>query len=550
MGALSYLAKDLQASPPSTIDLDRVGFRTKRALEALSRIAQSLERSPNPTTVDGVAGSWNRIWPWMHSIARAVLDEAGKPTTEEGEEFIQEYLRVAPTLFCYPIFQDGCSDHGLVADRLKSFVESNPRLFPIAVQLWLFGSHHNRPSASGLGNTVGALAVHATRGPELEHVLLDARWDAIRASIRLIVGPASDPAIPCAMLQRGLIVFQYVVGILCDLLSGATLLSKLTFNRAVPSLVLVISRLTSGKRIGSSCGHSDLGVCAIECIEFLQATLEYDTFLAIEALDSGVLPAVLAVRKVLKPHHSDPPFTQFGERVVKAFVSFLNSFLPKLVYRPILVRVVRWIKTIRKSGKIVSEETFPACPAVYQSWIKLEYEATRRYGFIKTILQSAPDAVHAAQPRKTIPSIGVLDVNQSSIVPNGVKRPIGRRATAKSASRPRKRYEIALDFGANRRLIRRLTHEYATRYSHADNDDGAIAWIDYESFPPSIEVNSISSSRRRVKAFVRDPIIGDPRKGIDRMVMAIGIIPMAVMERGKMDIVLYHLGEHSYEDEY
>ncbi|KAJ8075489.1 hypothetical protein PM082_021119 [Marasmius tenuissimus] len=388
MGALSYLAKDLQASPPSTIDLDRVGFRTKRALIALSRIAQSLERSPSPTTVDGVAGSWNRIWPWMYSIARAVLDEAGEPATAEGEEFIQEYLRVTPTLFCYPIFQDGCSDHGLIADSLKSFVHSNPRLFPIAVQLWLFGSHNNRSSASALGNAVGALAVHATKGPELEHILLDTRWDAIRASVRLMVGTA----IPCAMLQRGLSVFQYVVGILSDLLTGATILSKLTFNRAVPSLVLVISRLTSGKRIGSSCGHSDLGVCAIECIEFLRTTMAYDTFFAIEALDSGVLPAVLAIRKVLKPQPSGPPFTQLGEKVVKAFASFLDSFLPKLVYRPILVRVIRWIKKIRDSGKITSKETFAVCPEVYQSWKKLEYEATRRYGYSKTILQSEPDA--------------------------------------------------------------------------------------------------------------------------------------------------------------
>ncbi|KAL0064136.1 hypothetical protein AAF712_008858 [Marasmius tenuissimus] len=549
MGALSYLAKDLQASPPSAIDLDRIGFRTKRALEALSRIAQSLERSPNPTTVDGVAGSWNRIWPWMHSIARAVLDEACKPATAEGEEFIQEYLRVTPTLFCYPIFQDGCSDHGLIADSLKSFVHSNPRLFPIAVQLWLFSSHNNRSSASALGNAVGALAVHATKGPELEHILLDTRWDAIRASIRLMVGTA----IPCAMLQRGLSVFQYVVGILSDLLTGATLLSKLTFNRAVPSLVLVISRLTSGKRIGSSCGHSDLGVCAIECIAFLETTLAYDTFFAIEALDSGVLPAVLAIRKVLEPQPSGPPFTQLGEKVVKAFASFLDSFLPKLVYRPILVRVVRWIKKIRDSGKITSKEAFAACPEVYQSWIKLEYEATRRYGYSKTILQSEPDAVRSvsAEPRKTVPSIVVLDVNQSSIVPNSVKRPIGRRATAKSASGPRARYEIVLDFGSNRRLIRRLTHEYAARHSQPDNDDGVIAWIDYESFPPTIEVDSISSSRRRVKAFVRDSTVGDPTKGgINRMVVAIGRIPMAVMERGKMDIVLYHFGEDSHEDKY
>ncbi|KAJ8075488.1 hypothetical protein PM082_021118 [Marasmius tenuissimus] len=113
------------------------------------------------------------------------------------------------------------------------------------------------------------------------------------------------------------------------------------------------------------------------------------------------------------------------------------------------------------------------------------------------------------------------------------------------------RMQIVLDFGSNRRLIRRLTHEYAARHSQPDNDDGVIAWIDYESFPPSIEVDSIPSSRRRVKAFACDSTIGDPTKGgINRMVMAIGRIPMAVIERGKMDIVLYHFGVDSYEDGY
>ncbi|KAL0056678.1 hypothetical protein AAF712_016716 [Marasmius tenuissimus] len=118
----AHQLKDLRLQPPSSVDPEHLERSEEGALAALSTIADTLSVSTHGLSTNRFTReNWFKIWPWLFSLCRGVLDKP-PPKTMEGMAVVYQVIAVAPVFLNYPIYQRAGHEtpHSLLKPLLKS----------------------------------------------------------------------------------------------------------------------------------------------------------------------------------------------------------------------------------------------------------------------------------------------------------------------------------------------------------------------------------------------------------------------------------------------
>ncbi|KAL0064192.1 hypothetical protein AAF712_008914 [Marasmius tenuissimus] len=177
------IIKNLQPSPPPDININALDSNTVRALSALVEISDGIQRRSD--TSQWILGrSWNKAWPWILSLSRAVMDD--EPSTIAGYKTTDKILRMSPYLLMSYI-RDGPTpvpDNDPTMEAGGKRIRAYPKIPALALELWLLATALEHPIASLLCDTAGMyiafLLLDADKSPPktlFDELLKTSRWD-------------------------------------------------------------------------------------------------------------------------------------------------------------------------------------------------------------------------------------------------------------------------------------------------------------------------------------------------------------------------------------
>ncbi|KAL0565782.1 hypothetical protein V5O48_016236 [Marasmius crinis-equi] len=561
--SFSALANDFRPKPPSSINPDRLNQREEKTFATLMVVADALRNGAfGVSTYHFVNDNWSKIWPWVISSCRGVLDRP-PPTTVAGVGIVYQIVEIAPVFFNYPMHQPDNDDFRAV---LKPLLVSTPRVLALALEMWLYGTTIEHPIREGLTNAVGLLLeVHAdvnglvVRLPPGEvtkafsKVIDDTeRWDIPGVCMRGIIYDLSQPLINCYTLRSHVIILS----VLARGISPNSHMPKLLQKDAIRWATTVISKLSSSNNYWTGKGYEldDVTVCFREAIRFLLCCFINDTYHALAALDEGLLLSIFKARELIiedarRRGHDSGASLALNIRIL------LERITVSLVHRPILVRAVRNLKKIeRLEEQLGVTDPFEAeCGSLHESWLQLETETWRRHAiknsqepYISQKLQIRICGFHQAHDRTY--ELGLdhvymrcsgchVDVYCSEkcrrfawLLSGPHRKPCefrrqtqqsscfiylivrGRCADTSAEGEARElgnlefaeiQKQMAFDVAEHAEDIRRLKDKYFLEHISQQSDktrEHVLIWMDYTEFPIAIEAITASEGYKRVLA--------------------------------------------------
>ncbi|KAJ8075581.1 hypothetical protein PM082_021211 [Marasmius tenuissimus] len=377
------IIKNLQPSPPPDININALDSNTVRALSALVEISDGIQRRSD--TSQWILGrSWNKAWPWILSLSRAVMDD--EPSTIAGYKTTDKILRMSPYLLMSYI-RDGPTpvpDNDPTMEAGGKRIRAYPKIPALALELWLLAAALEHPIASLLCDTAGMyiafLLLDADKSPPktlFDELLKTSRWDIPGALVRGIVREASRSLIDCCALRNHLGMLASITGIHP---SRSIFLATCSRKQVPKWAVYAINRLAEHKRWGydaTSGRPIDVAAALSRALAFISFYFTCDPFLMVQALDAGIVFSMFRHRDtILESLAADKGLLNSAD-VAADYSKLLDALAPRLYHRPLLVRVVRSIKKVAKA-EIDPKAYLKDCGPLLESWTKLCAEATTR----------------------------------------------------------------------------------------------------------------------------------------------------------------------------
>ncbi|KAL0572494.1 hypothetical protein V5O48_009459 [Marasmius crinis-equi] len=580
MAAFATLAKDFRPKPPGSVDPDRLDQREAKALGSLNMLCDALQkRWVGSSTYHFVEDNWSKIWPWIVSLCRGVVDRP-LPLTVMGVEAASQIISIAPVFFTYPLTQPDSSDFYAL---LKPLLDSTPRVFALATEMWLHGSTIEHRSREYLTNAVGLLLeAHAkmtmmslslppgeATSAFFKVVLDTGRWDVPAVCIRGIISDLTQPPINCYTLRSNLIILS--------LLARGTSLSpkyipKLLQKDAVRWAAVVVAKLSSPKNYHTGQGYefNDVAVSIREAIQFLYLCLQYDAYYAISALDNGILVSIFKLREIITADsHRRHSATS---SLAASICLLLNQLTIVLVHQSVLVRALRNFKKIDRLAPDFASASKPFLDdfgSLNDLWAQVRAEASRRntirnsdepysgrYGFQICGFHQCPladDQLDASYPflrclgcyAEVYCSEECRELAWKFTGPHSVVCKDRRRFLQGGEGREPGNLEYALlrkhlafDVLANAEAIGQLKDRYYVEHGVQQSEARLITWMDYSKHPIAMEVVTVAQGEKKLYAWARQEI-----QALDEQVAAIAQVPWRFA--GSQPLLVIHRDEGS-----
>ncbi|KAL0578530.1 hypothetical protein V5O48_003473 [Marasmius crinis-equi] len=475
--SFSSLLKDFRQKPPISVDLDRLNVREENAFKSMNLLADALKdnhlygTSPYRFTRD----NWSKIWPWLLTFCRCVLDRPS-PTTLKGQERAFHIVIIAGLFTCYPIYQSNNDDYHTL---LNPLLESTPRVLGLAFEMWLHGSTIEPPFLGPINHALGVLLeVHTEqddgswtfpRGEATDAfvaVLRDTeRWDIPEACIRGIIQNITQPLVPVDILRGHLFIFSSIIRI------AKPFVAKILLKDGVRWITAIVTKLSSPKNYSRDTVFDDIAAALRAAIHFLVILLDHDKYYVPMVLDEGILVSIFKARGIII-EDSRRRDLSCGLRSIVS--SLLQETLISLVHQPVLVR---------------------ACPRSYA--LDISHTFLRCSGCL-TDVYCSEECQRLAWKRKgdppnTFPHRMVCKARREYLqTGDGTREP----STLEFAGMGK---QIAYDVLAHASDIKRLEDLY--RLQHPTEPQTArtrlITWMDYSRHPIAMEAITVEEGERR-----------------------------------------------------
>ncbi|KAL0573705.1 hypothetical protein V5O48_008248 [Marasmius crinis-equi] len=383
------IRKYLNSKPPRRPHPDKLDQKSERALLGLVELAEELHTTITPTPpIRSLTEEWeSKVWPWILTWSRSILDNA-YPTTVEGNDAVEMFLTAVPVLLVYPTLNPNVKyNRDATLRSVRRLLDSTPEILAVATEMWFCASEiglspmdvDTIATSAGLlldshtfesctrDRSLTDLKITGKVGQFFERVLKSERWDIAR----VLVG-----GIPHALSQRSTMVLT--IGARLTFMTTLMYLPNpphnsdsqphardFTSQGGVRWTTAILARLSSPSW---SDPQDPNFVFAADCVRkslvFIFWASYHDTYAMVSALEQGLLVYIFKLREIMLND------------------TILDLISLHLLHRPVWIRVVKSIRKIQKLGL----QTEVDAPQLYNDkWNLLKSEAMRRYALVKNL---------------------------------------------------------------------------------------------------------------------------------------------------------------------
>ncbi|KAL0572340.1 hypothetical protein V5O48_009630 [Marasmius crinis-equi] len=382
--------------PPNKVDFDKFDGRTKQVFATFSRVVDDLMDEEDylvpMAAARALERNWSLIWPWLVALTRAMVDDP-PPSTPEGFRTLKMFIMMASVLLVYTTWvSDHIGDEEiLVQDELVPLIESTPGILAILTEIWWRTSEMNLggQEAKGPLHGIGLYLITLTRGmgtgservftgealAALESVLNTTCRHLYRAILK---GIADEVALSCPDFTILRFHVMYL-NMLRSTFPKSMTVPGLVAQGAIRWVLSVIMKLTIRSfEPYESYKHSDSvkALCLGECLQFLLFCTSHDLYTEIPVLDGGFLIHITKLQRLLVDYRH--PLPNMPTPPASLVITLLQLFTNGAIHRPIMVRLVRWIRKLegnRLQQGLVQALTRIGYPEI---WSTLVEETHRR----------------------------------------------------------------------------------------------------------------------------------------------------------------------------
>ncbi|KAL0573050.1 hypothetical protein V5O48_008909 [Marasmius crinis-equi] len=372
--ALLSSIQSLRRKPPpfSNLDLDSLSSDVRKPLQALVTISEVI-LGMSSRTMAFVARHWNQIWPWLHAFSKCSLTR--EPATEEGLELLDKILFISPILLSHGLFG---ADH---REKIDPVLDQTPDALALAVELWVMAvrlEHRSIRFQCGAIALLIGLYAEAPKGPVKKQA---------KESFEMMLsysdrGAIVDSALRCIILylmpKR---VEPYDLRGILGFFNDVTEQFPEEFHDisvakdGIRWACFAISRLSSPRNPEGEEYWDDVMTCTVPCLQYLCRCIARITPAAVPVLDGDIILSMFRSTHIIvrcAELHSE----NVSSSLSGSYLRLLDHFGRRLLYRPVLMRVIWSIKKIRSLGLEEVSKRFPK--DLLEMWTQLRDQALRR----------------------------------------------------------------------------------------------------------------------------------------------------------------------------
>ncbi|KAL0567621.1 hypothetical protein V5O48_014373 [Marasmius crinis-equi] len=397
MDLAQKIAKTCKFDPSETINYDNLDRRTNKVFSTLNDIVKDLLDMTDDNVSIAAARvldkNWSLVWPWMVALARAMVDNP-LPLSSEGFKAIREFTTLASAILSY-LTHTSVTRFKEVRNELMLFIEATPGILAILIELWLRLGELDlgEDATSSLLNAIGLFLQTLTKDQEVTHRRLPLKVRDDLAQVLSTTRTKIPRTILTGIAQRlSLSNPDFSQLRFLAMLFNILLVSFPRYFRirefapaevAIRWVSLILQKLTfrsSKSSVSQNQSSTAEALCSIECLHFFVTYITQNVYLAIPALDEGLLLHVFKLQNLVFRHLLPVLHKPFSSTCPVAHVELLFGSLADIaVHRPIMVRLVRWIRKIKTLGlddwiKKLAEANHP----VAKKWTLLVDETCKR----------------------------------------------------------------------------------------------------------------------------------------------------------------------------
>ncbi|KAJ8075579.1 hypothetical protein PM082_021209 [Marasmius tenuissimus] len=371
------IMKNFLHSPTATISLNNPDPKSSRAIAALLRLAGDISQHSD-TAARILENNWTRLWPWIASWSRAVLDT--QPTTTFGQDTVDQMLTLMPYVFLCRLDGGHDMEDPPSLQRVELVFSSTPNIAAMALELWLLAEslgHHIIPF---FGDIAGSLVLECLKCEEVPSARqhydeVFSRWDIPAGLVRAVVREAIPKFIDTANLRIQVAMLATLPQNAPSRPGHPTSVEACILNHAPRWLAYVIRRLASSRvYTHNEDTREDISYCLQDATRFLSCCFMTDCYSALEVLDLDILPSIFQHHDLIAEDYAKGS----PRKLVEKFTQFLYLLSSRLYHRKLLVRVLRSMKKVEKMG-IDAPTYLKGCGDLLDAWKTLCKDATVRW---------------------------------------------------------------------------------------------------------------------------------------------------------------------------
>ncbi|KAJ8075697.1 hypothetical protein PM082_021327 [Marasmius tenuissimus] len=402
MGLLQDFVKICLSTPPNNIDFDNFDSQTAHAHDTLIRVAQIIDDDFHPSSpmslalVETLDRYWSSVWTWIAALARG-MQHKHFPSTELGRQRTEMFVGFGTDLLLYPV-GNPLRDTEAKRKKLEALVESTPMIVTALIGIWQHACEIglNEVPTSKLLDSISVFLILLNMENEIHERGLPSRaleelgtsmearrWDVSRVNMKGIIHELSLASPDFTVIRDHLLVTNILVA------SLGTRGNHTPTREAVRWVCTVMKKLALRRYnpFDPQKQSKDVKItCLVECLLYITHSLATDVYLGISALDAGLLLHICKLKDLMNGHWKIySPLDTKDSKVVPAIQTavLLRALTRYLIHQPILVRVVRWMKKIKRLGLddwdgIEDPQDAGIAETLKVHWAALEDEALRR----------------------------------------------------------------------------------------------------------------------------------------------------------------------------
>ncbi|KAL0574989.1 hypothetical protein V5O48_006977 [Marasmius crinis-equi] len=384
LGLREISLEALQASPPSSIDIDNPSLQTKNALSTLCALSD-LFRSP--TSRDKAERGFlnvhrHKAWPWISALSKAILDK--EPTSAVGYDLVKNVLGMSPPLYWNGLYPKSGEDRDLSPQACLETATTITRMWLLSSSLDHADTIFLSDCASGYWSRVFSTGLSPSRSARsaFREAFDSKESEFVTAFLRDVTRELDGRPMNYSDLQT---LFHWMRK-LCWLTVPtrdqelpyyhSSLLEQACKVKAIMrSAVHILKCASESAKLASK----DIGYrhCAASCLQnvllFLDDCIHADRSSIFEALDRGVISAIFRCRDIIADDWIGRAIDDTNS--LAAIVSGLFKNLASRLYdRPLMVRVIRAARKVALAGLDLPGR-LEGCGPLHSSWDLLYEEA-------------------------------------------------------------------------------------------------------------------------------------------------------------------------------
>ncbi|KAK1228025.1 hypothetical protein PQX77_008940 [Marasmius sp. AFHP31] len=545
LGTLALLpaVQNFRRKPPPllTLDADLLKPDASKAFGSLVTVCEAIQ-GMSLNTVVFVTSHWQQMWPWLRALSKCCLKK--EPTTPEGVELVDKMLYISPILLTYRLYRSDYS--GKFRQEIGAILKETPETLGLATELWLLATRRNHQSIRYHCDAVGLLlecyvdaegSTKTQAKASFEKVLRNPEWDMMGSSLQCIKLFAHPKEVTCYTLRSILFLFNTVTELYEEEFHDISVAKG-----GIRWSCYVISKLSAPKKRYGDSHLDDVTMCISQCLQYLFRCINRESAVTVQVLDEGILRAMFGSTHLLIYDHQirlDRAKTSLSANYTK----ILLHITYRLLYRSILVRVIRAIKKIENLGLMDLGVLRSLPKSVLRAWTQLREEAWKRNAIKKV---KGLESVH-------LRCDGIrCDRVDSVAITRGFKRCGGCRSVfycspicQKNAWKEHREecmrlkkegfkgggasFSTKLDYAFRRKQIEHDYRESSDRIRELrdqrkvdfpeEQDKQTVVWMYYCDVPVRLEVEERTAALKSIK------------KDLDETIVVIGVMPSILGDR-------------------